>query len=152
MILMFDEYVETEHEDEYVIELANEVRKHLDLTKEVKALLNPVVSPVSIKPQSQAHVSTLQRVFASWEISKVIEPANTLMNKFYGCDSYGSTSIFLSHFSFQKFEFRIQTFRYFYSCRQWAFVTPWYLILRITRIFCLIITKPKYMPIFFRTR
>ncbi|KAJ0253177.1 Gamma-glutamylcyclotransferase 2-1 [Hirschfeldia incana] len=54
-----------EHEDEYVIELANEVRKHLDLTKEVMALWNPVVSHVSIKPQSQAHVSTLQRVFAS---------------------------------------------------------------------------------------
>lgn len=99
---MFDEYVETEHEDEYVIELANEVRKHLDLTKEVKALLNPVVSPVSIKPQSQAHVSTLQRVFASWEISKVIEPANTLMNKFYGCDSYGSTSIFCHILAFKS--------------------------------------------------
>ncbi|CAF2036347.1 gamma-glutamylcyclotransferase 2-1 [Brassica rapa] len=54
-----------EHEDEYVIELANEVRKHLDLPKEVKALLKPVVSRVSIKSHSQAHASTLQRVFAS---------------------------------------------------------------------------------------
>ena len=65
LILMLDEYCETGHEDEYVIELANEVRKHLDLPKEVKALLKPVVSRVSIKSHSQAHVSTLQRVFAS---------------------------------------------------------------------------------------
>lgn len=91
---MFDEYCETAHEDEYVIELANEVRKQLDLPEEVKALLKPVVSPVSIKPHSQAHVSNLQRVFASWEKSKVMEPTNTLMNNFYGCDSYDSTSIF----------------------------------------------------------
>ncbi|KAL0738651.1 hypothetical protein Bca4012_014861 [Brassica carinata] len=54
-----------EHEEEYVTELANEVRKHLDLPKEVKALLKPVVSRVPIKTQSQAHVSTRQRVFAS---------------------------------------------------------------------------------------
>ncbi|VVB17127.1 unnamed protein product [Arabis nemorensis] len=58
-----------EHEEEYVIELANEVRKQLgkeeDLPKEVKALLKPVVSRVPVKPQ--AHVSTLkvQGVFAS---------------------------------------------------------------------------------------
>uniref|UniRef100_A0A1J3K0A1 Putative glutathione-specific gamma-glutamylcyclotransferase 2 n=1 Tax=Noccaea caerulescens TaxID=107243 RepID=A0A1J3K0A1_NOCCA len=56
-----------EHEEEYVIELANEVRKQLDLVdlpKEVKALLKPVVSRVPVN--SQAHVSsTLQRVFAS---------------------------------------------------------------------------------------
>lgn len=56
---------ETEHEEEYVIELANEVRKQLgneeDFPKEVKALLKPVV--VSRVPQ--AHVSTRQRVFAS---------------------------------------------------------------------------------------
>ncbi|CAH8363167.1 unnamed protein product [Eruca vesicaria subsp. sativa] len=54
-----------EHEDEFVTELANEVRKHLDVSEEVKALLKPVVSRISIKPQSQAHVSTRQRVFAS---------------------------------------------------------------------------------------
>ncbi|WZZ01254.1 hypothetical protein YC2023_073582 [Brassica napus] len=41
-----------EHEEEFVIELANAVRKQLDLPKEVKALLKPVVS-------------TLQRVFTS---------------------------------------------------------------------------------------
>ncbi|CAH8272310.1 unnamed protein product [Arabidopsis lyrata] len=52
-----------EHEEEYVIELANEVRKQLDLPEEVKALLKPVVSRVPVK--SQAHVSTRQRVFAS---------------------------------------------------------------------------------------
>nr|AAC26229.1 contains similarity to E. coli cation transport protein ChaC (GB:D90756) [Arabidopsis thaliana] len=56
---MFD----IEHEEEYVIELANEVRKQLDLPEEVKALLKPIVSHVSVK--SQAHVSTRQRVFAS---------------------------------------------------------------------------------------
>ncbi|CDY52630.1 BnaC07g49560D [Brassica napus] len=54
-----------EHEEKYVTELANEVRKHLDLPKEGKALLKPVVSRVPIKTQSQAHVSTRQRVFAS---------------------------------------------------------------------------------------
>ena len=57
--------VKAEHEEKYVTELANEVRKHLDLPKEVKALLKPVVSRVPIKTQSQAHVSTRQRVFAS---------------------------------------------------------------------------------------
>lgn len=76
MILM--NVVKTEHEEEYVIELANEVRKQLDLVdlpKEVKALLKPVVSRVPVN--SQAHVSsTLQRVFASWETSNVIEPTS----------------------------------------------------------------------------
>ncbi|CAH2044465.1 unnamed protein product [Thlaspi arvense] len=54
-----------EHEEEYVIELANEVRKQLDLPEEVKALLKPVVSRVPVKSQTQTHVSTLQGVFAS---------------------------------------------------------------------------------------
>ncbi|XP_010454971.1 PREDICTED: gamma-glutamylcyclotransferase 2-1-like [Camelina sativa] len=53
-----------EHAEEYVIELANEVRKQLDLPEEVKTLLKPVVSRVLVK--SQAHASsTRQRVFAS---------------------------------------------------------------------------------------
>ncbi|ESQ32152.1 hypothetical protein EUTSA_v10004888mg [Eutrema salsugineum] len=56
-----------EHEEEYVIELANEVRKQLDLPKEVKSLLKPSVShvPINSQAQAQAHVSTLPRVFAS---------------------------------------------------------------------------------------
>ena len=54
-----------EHGEEFVITLANEVRKQQDLPKEAKALLKPVVSRVPMKSQSQAHVSTLQRVFAS---------------------------------------------------------------------------------------
>ncbi|CAH8359199.1 unnamed protein product [Eruca vesicaria subsp. sativa] len=54
-----------EHEEEYMTELANEVRKQLNLSKEVKALLKPVVTRVPIKSQSQAHVSTRQRVLAS---------------------------------------------------------------------------------------
>lgn len=64
--MIFDRWnvVITEHEEEYVIELANEVRKQLDLPEEVKALLKPVVSRVPVK--SQAHVSTRQRVFALW--------------------------------------------------------------------------------------
>lgn len=59
--------VKTEHEEEFVINLANAVRKQLDLPKEVKALLKPVVSRVPMKSQSQAHVFPLFNVYLHHE-------------------------------------------------------------------------------------
>ncbi|XP_056863093.1 gamma-glutamylcyclotransferase 2-1 [Raphanus sativus] len=56
-----------EHEEEFVIDLANAVRKQLDLPKEVKALLKPVVSRVPMKSQSQAHVFPLFNVYLHHE-------------------------------------------------------------------------------------